>query len=242
MTFTLFLQNVAKKTAWLMPFIFFLIGYYAIDICFYHSLIKTPPVIGKPLTEALELLAQHNLNAKLIGYKEDLSTNPGTVISQNPSESSSIRPQQTVFLVVSALPKKQQIPHCVGLYYPVVLEQLKEQEMTHTAHHVASNYPQGMCIAQSPETSSKESDKELVLYLSKGNSSGSFLMPTLTDIPVTQVIDFLTENNLPFAIFHTTEIPSDHLCSSCKVVAQKPLPGSPVQKKSIQTIQLQIND
>lgn len=243
MTFKFFLHNFAKKTIWLFPFILFLMGYYAIDICFYQSLIKTPSVIGKSLTEALEVLSHHNLNAKLLGYKEGFSTIPeGTVISQNPSELSSIRPQQTVFLIVSTIPKKQQTPECVGLSYSIILEQLKKQGIDHIAYHVASNYPQGICIAQAPAVSSKELEGQLLLYISKGNNCSSFLMPDLTDMPIVQIVDFLQKNNLPFTIYHSKETPPDHVCVSCKVVAQKPLPRSSVEKKLMQTIQLQVNN
>ncbi len=238
---TLFTQ-LFSRLVWLMPFACFLAGYYTLDLCFYRSFVKTPSVIGTPLTTALQILSGNGLNTRLLSYKEDVHKEPGIILHQNPSPLSSIRPQQTVFLIVSSLPACAKTPTCIGKFYPQIASDLKEQNSAHTTYYVPSNHPKETCIAQLPEPGSDLPKTGLILYVAQDSSYTSFLVPSFIHRPLAEVASFLKEQHLPFTVFHTFPTQEGHTCTTCTVVAQKPLAGSCLQKNNPPTIQLQVND
>ena len=98
------LKSFLRPVAWTLPFLFFFIGYQTLNIIFHRSHLKTPALVGVSLFSALQKLATLNLNARILSCKEDAILPEGTVISQTPSATSFVRPQQTVFLIVSSQP------------------------------------------------------------------------------------------------------------------------------------------
>ncbi len=238
---TPFIQ-LLSRLLWLMPFVCFLGGYYTLDLFFHHSFLKTPSVVGTPLAKALHVLSQHNLNARLLTYKEDLYKEPGTILHQNPSPLSSIRPQQTVFLVASCLPTQTKTPACIGKSYTECAAHLKSKTISYITYYLPSNYPQGTCLAQIPDADSDLPPTGLTLYIAQNTAYSSFLIPSFIQRPLKEVTSFLKEHSIPFTVFHTYPAKEGHTCATCTVVAQKPLAGSYLQKNNPPTIQLQVND
>lgn len=237
------LRTYFLHLSWLFPFAFFLAGYYTLNVVFSRSFLPTPAVVGLPLDIALSLISQRGLSARIVGHKEDLQVPALTILSQNPSPESSIRPGQTVFLVICAQEQLPKISSYTGLIEPALSKSLKEQRLRYHLYSVPSIYPQGSCIAQTPAPGTQATAvKELIVYKAAPPADITFLMPQLQARPVEEVVTFLENQHIPFTLFHSFPVPEDHSCTDCKVITQKPLAGSYIQKKNFPTVQLQVND
>ncbi len=236
------LKSFFSRSLWLAPFIFFLTGYFALDLFLHHSSITTPHVLGRPLSEAIFMISSKNLNVRLLSYKEDEHLKEGTVLSQTPNPASSIRPQQTVFLIASCKKIRPQTPQCIGKNSKTLAAELKEQEIKHKIYYVPSNHPQETCIAQIPEAGADLAPQPLILYVSQKVDNSLVLLPSFKGYSVEEVINFLKNNAIPFSLFHTRLMESDHTCSNCTIVEQKPLAGSFIDIRTPPTVQLKVND
>lgn len=237
-----FLKKILYPFILFVPFIFFLSGYFTLDLLLHRSHTTTPNVLGRSLPEALRIISAENLNIRLLSYKEDEQSQEGTILSQNPSPASSIRPQQTVFLIASCKPREQKNPTCIGKSYDLVTKDLKEQNLCYKIHYVSSNHPKRTCIAQIPDPGKESSPTPLILYFSEEVDSSLILLPFFNEYPVQEVISFLTEAAIPFSLFHAQPLEPDHTCATCVIKAQKPLGGSFIDKRNPPTIQLKVND
>ncbi len=234
-------KSFLSKSLWLMPFIFFLSGYFTLDLFLHKSSITTPNVLGCHLSEAISRLSAKNLNSRLLSYKENDLVHEETILSQNPSPESSIRPQQTVFLVVSCKKKHPQTPSCIGKHIETLQSDLAEYPFDYKIQYVPSNHPKGTCIAQIPDKETELSSK-LTLYISQKSKTDLVLLPSFKQRSLYEVLSFLKDNALSFSIFHTHEPTSNHTCINCIVIDQKPLAGSFINIKNPPTIQLKVND
>ena len=236
------LKSFLSRSLWLVPFIFFLSGYFALDLFLHHSHTTTPHVLGLPLSEALSRISSKNLNVRLLSYKEDEQAKEETVLSQNPSPGSSIRPQQTVFLIVSCKKARPQTPACIGKQYETLTAKLAEQKISHKVQYVPSNHPSGTCIAQIPEAETELPSQPLILYVSQKIDDPLVLLPSFKGRSAQEVVPFLKNNEMPFSLFHAHLMKPDHSCSSCVIIEQKPLAGSLIAMNNPPTIQLKVND
>lgn len=225
---------------WAVPFFCFFAGYFALDLLFASSHVKTPAVVGLSLADALKALAKENLNARLIATKEDPDVTEGTVISQNPTSGSSLRSQQTVFLIISGKPAVRQTARYIGQATSTLLEQLAKEEISYQAFFVPSNHPQGTCIAQLPHENEPADSCPLILYFSQNTSPVKVIVPSFVDKSVPEVTEFLAANGYTYSIFHEHSLPSHHDCSHCLVVEQKPKAGTSISKADAPAIQLKV--
>lgn len=225
-----------------MPFIFFLSGYFTLDLFLHRSYLATPNVLGCLLPEAISIISSENLNVRLLSSKEDEQVKEGTVLSQNPSPASSIRPQQTVFLIVSCKKARPKTPACVNKYYETLKQELIEQKINYKVHYAPSNHPQGTCIAQIPESGSELPSQPLILYVSQKSENSLVLLPSFKERPVQEIVTFLKNNEIPYSLFHTCLMEPDHTCTSCIVIEQKPIVGSFIDIRIPPTMQLKVND
>lgn len=222
-----------------MPFFCFATGYYTLTFFLHHSFTKTPCVIGQPFLQAAETLSAQNLNIQLLSYKEDQQVKPGTVISQNPSPLSSIAPQQTVFLVVAVTPSKTTIADYTNKNYATVGQELTEQKIFYKNYFVPSALPQNTCIAQLPQAGKELTHKSLILYTAA--ATVPVITPSFINKSVLEVSAHLQQEHIPFTLFHAFPVSSDHVCTHCRIVAQKPLAGSSLRKNNPPTFQLHVN-
>ena len=227
---------------WLIPFCCFLAGYFAFSLFLSRSSLSTPAVVGLSLQEALDTLAKKNLNARLLSHKEDAHLPAGTIVSQNPSAGSSIRPQQTVFIISSIVPPPAALPNCVGERAESAFKKLDASEIPYKAFFVPSNHPHGTCIAQLPAAHQILHTGSLTLYISQNPKQDYLIVPSFEGKPVHEVTQFLAASNIPFSLFHGHAVESTHDCTECQVVGQKPGAGSCIDRSAPPTVQLKVND
>lgn len=235
------LSELLSSLRWIAPFFCFLAGYFILNLFFTSSQTTTPHVVGLALPEALKVLAKENLNVRLIATKEDPQIPEDTIVSQNPSPGSTIRPQQTVFVVVSGKPPVLTTPRYIGQSASVLLKQLREEGVAHQHFFVPSNHPQGTCIAQTPREGELIDTHPLVLYFSQNPSSETVIVPSFEKRSVEEVSTFLAAHNCTFSVFHECPVSAHHDCSRCFVTEQKPRAGTSISRTNPPTMQLKVN-
>src|SRR5579872_3214934 len=118
---------------WLLPFLGFALGYQLLRSLYAPTVIKTPAIVGKSLQDAITLLSDHNLNARVLAEKEDTDLQPGTIISQSPSSGSLIKANQPVFIVL-ATQGKHAIPALTTKNKQDIEETLKRSGLRYKLH------------------------------------------------------------------------------------------------------------
>lgn len=89
-------------------------GYRAWQSLFVPPLVEVPELVGKPLSEAEELLAERNLNYRVL--RSEYSEEPAdTVIGQYPEAGTQRKEGNTVELVLSLGPERSIVPDIRGL-------------------------------------------------------------------------------------------------------------------------------
>ena len=158
-----------KHLLWLTPFFCFWFGYQCIATLYGNHTIIMPTLTGTPLPEAFMTLSKLNLNPRLVSTKEMANLPAGTVLSQTPAPQTKIKPQQTVYLVVSRMPQSLTIPQVAGQRMEHILPTLKTAGITYKLQYIQSHYPKNYCIAQLPTAGQPSKDNKMILYVSKGD-------------------------------------------------------------------------
>ena len=234
-----FFRKYIKDIFWITPFIFFLAGYQFLNVFFYKPTTKAPLLIGKTLPQALVSLSQNNLNMRMIAQREDPDVPAGTIISQTPRAQSAIRPQQTVFLVISKKPVQPLVPDLRNKTATDYAKILKELKLRYRCFPLVSNHPENTCLAQIPTPEKELPAGGAILYIASQDTS-SVLFPSFKGKSVEEVKTFLKKYDLTPNIYHTYDTHPSHSCKHCKVAEQKPLAGSFVSLKEPFSIQLKI--
>lgn len=225
-----------KHWIWILPLICFFSSYFTFHCLFSPAILETPSLIGKLLPEAVQLLSDTNLNIRILSQKEDNDLAPGTILSQLPSAKSSIRPQQSLFVVISKQSEQQKAPSFLQKS-SVVCHGIAEKKGIIVKIYQMPHIIDDICIGQFPEPGELLYDNHVTLYISKSSSKQS-LLPSFKKRSVEEVTSFLTEKGIKYIVTHAKPIDSSHSCKTCVVTQQKPLAGSLIDLKKPLTIQL----
>ena len=232
-----FFLRYCKEFIWVFPFLCFLLGYHCLNVCFRQTATKTPCVVGKTLPEALHILAENNLNMRMISEHEDADIPTETIINQTPQPGNSIREQQTVFLIISKKPPKPVAPNLCNQHNNQYSKILSESKIRYRTFGLNSTKSEGICIGQIPEEGKEIPEGGMVLYTAIP-SSIHVILPSFKGKAVKDVQAFLKKYNISVQLFHTSEVGNAHTCNNCIVKEQKPLPGSFVSLKEPFCVQL----
>lgn len=219
------IKQLMRHLFWTLPFICFCAGYLTLSNLYHIEEIEAPALIGCTTEQALALLAQHNLNARLMHFKEDDLLPDGTIISQMPPNGQKIKPNQSIYIVVSKKPQKVKTPSCIGKALHEIEPTLTLHKIHAKKYYITSIYPQSSCFAQHPNPDQELQDNKIILYLSKGNTK-PVIIPNLVKKPLDSVIEFLTRHSMQPEISHYPQEGPDHTCVTCSVVDQRPMAGS----------------
>lgn len=213
-----------KNYLWSLPFLFFLTGYFSLSVIYRPKKIAMPALMGKPLQEAIALTSSNNLNLRLLEQREDAELPEGTIISQNPSAHTTVKPNQTVFCTISKQPLVI-TPNLISKTHESALHELKERGIHGRCCFLESNYPKGYCFAQSPKPQTKLETKIVTLYVSSGILR-PVLFPNLKNKAILDVIEFLKPYSITPTITHYPPLDSHYCDTSCIISDQRPLPGT----------------
>jgi beta-lactam-binding protein with PASTA domain len=192
---------------------------------FYIPEFVTPSIVGKSIQEAVAIASSHNLNLRLLEEKEDACLPAGTIISQTPQAGHSIKPYQSLFVLISKKPSRINAPQCVQKKYSEIASLLKAQNIRAKIYTLPSIYPKGLCFAQIPYPQEPIEDTILTLYVSEGNNK-PIIWPDFKQLQVCEVINFLRTHGIEATVIHEYSTQLNHTCTNCKVTDQRPLPGS----------------
>ncbi len=149
-------------------------------------LVKVPNVVGKPINDAQQALAQLDLKPKPTPLE---STKPaGTVLSAQPAAGAQLRPGRTVQLAY-ALPQGQlagtKVPQLVGVSYPDQVTgalQSAGLELGSVAH-INAHTPAGVVLAQSVPSGTKLAQGQAVdVLVSLGPTHPETFLPRLVGL------------------------------------------------------------
>lgn len=229
-----------KYFLWPIPFFCFLLSYFAFYYFFASSPTITPCLIGKTLQDGVQILSDNNLNARIISQKEDHDCNPGTIISQIPTEQRTIRPHQSVFLVISKKPAPKIAPSLFQKNNAECEKIVAQDGLSMKKYYFISNYPEHSCIGQLPSAGQPMPDNRIIAYFSMGSSTKPAIVPLFKKRLLSEVTSFLTEKNIKYHTIHARPVEATHVCTHCVVLDQKPLAGSLIDVRKPLTIQLYV--
>lgn len=201
--------------------------------------LETPQCIGKNIQEALRILSDCDLNAKLLEEKEDNDIPEGTIIAQRPTFKQKIKPHQTVFLVVSKKSKKIPTPNLVGKTFSEIKEELKKNNILHKNYPVPSEYPHDMCITQLPLAGQELHEKRVITYCAL-TKQPPCIFPDLTHKVVPEIISFLQKYSIIPNLSHSKKS-ENHICTHCTITDQRPMAGSVMYLNKSLDVHLHIN-
>lgn len=236
-----FTYITGKNLLWIIPFLFFLVGYLSLSFVLHHDEIEIPSVVGKQLNEAFTLLSNHQLTIRLLDHKEDADLPDSTVLSQIPAPGQRIKVRQTVFLALSKQPKPPIAPLFQGKQQHEIIQEARTANIRLKTYYLESNYPYESCIAQIPQAGDPIADKTMIIYLSKGNST-PIIWPNLIGKPINQVQEFLESHHITPHIQQHSPPQDGFLAENARVIDQRPLGGSIISldQKHLPIVQLVI--
>jgi eukaryotic-like serine/threonine-protein kinase len=205
---------------WILPFVFFCAGYFFVSVIGGSESVNTPSVIGFTLHDAVKTLSAARLTAAIKAEKEDAHLVEGTIINQSPHPGQKVKPQQSVYLVVSTRPPTLKAPSLVGLSHDNVQSQAEKAEVRLKTWYVESHYPKNTCIAQIPAPGTELAEKNVHVYISSGTTPLR-LVPDVRGRRVNEVVDFLRSHDIEIKFFSGEEPQSDDIIRD-----QRPVPGS----------------
>lgn len=224
---------------YLLPFLAFCTGYICLQFFMTDTMVQTPDLIGKDILQATKICSDLKLNLRIIAEKEIADAPAGTIIKQNPLQQTSIKPHQSIFIVVTKLPDPILAPTLVGKSIEQIEKICVEKGIKHRAYFLPSNIPTGHCFAQMPSDSQPLQAKKMHSYISTGNQS-QYLFPDFTNMPLHDVINFLQEKNMGFDVFYKDQKIIAPYKKSLIVSYQKPLAGSLITPSNKVYVQLQV--
>jgi beta-lactam-binding protein with PASTA domain len=229
-----------KQFMWTVPFLCFLVSYFIFHCFLTTTVLSTPSLIGKQLQEAVQILSDNNLNARVLSQKEDNDLLPGTILSQMPAAHRTIRPHQSVFFVVSKKSPQKLAPNFQQKNKELIEKIARDQILSLKMHYLPSNFPENTCIGQIPNADHALADTRMTLYLSGNSRNKPVILPSFKKRPMHEVEPFLTEHSIKSSTIHAKPIEPQHICKNCVVIDQKPLAGSLIDLKKVPNIQLYV--
>jgi len=200
--------------------------------------LPTPSLVGMQLPDAFSVLSRHNLYPRILQEKEDSDIPAGTILSQTPAPLTKIKPQQSVFLIISKPAPLPRAPHCINAPKKTILTQTQARGIRTKLYYLPSIYPIDHCFAQYPAPNQVVTDNSMLIYLSAGNRK-PVLLPNFKQLTVQEAKEHLATHPVTLQITHVRPAPA-HECSACIILDQRPLAGSLIALDDAKPLQLNL--
>jgi len=217
-----------KNYLWIAPFISFLLGYLIFGKLFEPKIFSTPSIVGKKLLQAVSILSDYKLNIRFIAQKEDPDLPTGTILSQKPLAGRKIKPNQTVFVVVSTKPPKVPCPYLINRPLDSINQTLENKNIRNKSYFLASNHPKNNCISQHPSPTTPLRENNVITYVSSGNKK-PVILPKFKHKDLASIIKFLQKwhEYIEFDILNFSSKKLEQLeHDQYIIIDQRPLAGS----------------
>lgn len=209
------------KILWLVPIFAFVLGYFIFEYIFSEKAIPVPQIVGKNIKDAVKILSKNRINIRIIAEKEDSDLKDGTVIEQRP-QSSKIKPNQSVYLIISKKIGKLPAPNVVGKNIKDTEEFLKNKSIKYKINYIENRAKKDTVFAQIPKAGS-EVNGVLNLFVSQGLCN-YFIMPNLVGLSKNDVVDFLILNEIKYTLENQ---------KGSVILAQSPQSGSIIKLENL---------
>jgi len=210
------------------------------SVSYRPKVIETPSLLGKTIHEAMRIVADKNINLRLLEEREEPDLPEGTILQQNPSAAIPIKPQQSIFCVVSKKGRRV-VPSVLGKPMAGIIKELDEQGIVYKHYMLESACPEGTCIAQEPQPGSIVTPAPMILYGAKSVEK-TVIVPSFLYVTIPAVKHFLDQYPVTLEVIHTTVISSDHQCDNqCVVSEQSPRAGTLVVLNSQKPLHIQLS-
>ena len=227
-----------KHILWISPFFCFLAGYYSMRFIYYTNEIATPCLIGMQLPDAFSTLSKHNLYPRILQERDDSDLPAGTILTQTPAPQTQIKPQQSVFLVISKPTPLPRAPLCINASKKAILTQTQARNIRAKLYYLPSVYPAEHCFAQYPAANQPVIDNTMLIYLSAG-SRKPIVLPNFKQLTIQEAKDHLATQPIIINATHTHSTPP-HNCTVCIILDQRPLAGSIINLDETKPLQLNV--
>lgn len=173
------------------------LGFKFISNLFYVEEIILEDVTNVPLEEAINMLAEQNLNVNHTHSRHSDDIEEGYVISQSPSAGTPVKENSYVSLTVSLGKEKETMPRLISLPLETALRYVSEdfKEVIHI-EEASSEVTAGYVIRQEPKAGETvvPSDTVVTLYVSTG--AEKVIMPDLIGRTLMEAEAELTRHKL----------------------------------------------
>lgn len=230
-------RSVLYSSAWTIPFICFVAGYIFMSIAYAPKSKPVPALIGKHISHAAQLLAHEHLNLRIIECKVDDQLPDGTIMSQSPTASTAIKPNQSVYCVLSAQPPKPKAPALIGNSKQQIITQLQSLGVKTQLCYVQSSYPTDTCIAQYPAAGQPFETMNMIVYFAHNNKP--VIIPNCTQSTVQDLQSFLEPHQIPLQIVGHNQSHMPH--PQAIIIDQRPLPGTIVSPQALKSLSFQVS-
>ncbi len=227
-----------RSLLWLAPFTSFIFGYLLISLLRPQRTLPAPALVGKTLDQAAIILSQANLNLRVVGYKDDALLPQGTVVSQAPSVGTKVKEHQSLYLAIAKKPNPAAMPALIGLPQEKAVAAVEKFSSPKIYALASSTHPQGTIIAQSPQPGMPLA-QPIILYVA-GSPDRPVIMPNFKDTLIDEVLAFLQLHGITPAISHLNVTDPYHRCTACRIIDQRPLPGSFISINGTKQAQIQL--
>lgn len=218
------------------PFVSFLAGFCVISLFVQGKSIQTPTLLGHSVTYALRQATQQDFVIKILAEKESSEVQPGTILAQKPLPGASIKPKQTVFIVIAQEPAQLPVPECVGLRDGQWQERIAEYGITAKPVFILHRAPVGMVVAQAPQAGSALRNQKMTLFISAGPETKRIMPNICGHILDDSMKNFFENYGIEIEVYSEPYHLKKHAhLQPGTIIAQKPVAGSWVDiKKPLQ--------
>ncbi len=233
-----------RRTGWLWAALIFLgllvAGYVAFQLYVNVPEIEMPPVEGKTLEEAQDVLRGQGISNIDVSWNPNPNVPRGSVISQEPRPGEKIKVTRNVILSVSLGPEYRVVPQVIGLDLNAARIEISRSELNvrDTREIYSSEHSEGTVADVEPKPG-KEITKGsgVILYVSKGPQPVTRQVPDLTGLSVDAARAELDKVKLKLDENIIKAGSTDYLPG--QVIAQNPAKGTGVQEGT--TVQVTIS-
>ena len=221
----------------LLPFIFFVVGFYGTALLIRRETFLVPSVVGLSVSEAVLVFSKPTaqLVARILVEREDDTMAPGTVMAQMPRPGQRVKPQQCIYLTVSKSQQKATVPDFTGLPLADATTRAAQKRVRLKTFTIADTAPAGAVIAQMPLPGTLLDGEPVLLYVSSGVETTLRVVPDVNGLPVEDVMHTCAQQGVKIVVLDAPISLEGRV-----VVAQRPLAGSIIDAANQVTLQVQV--
>ena len=228
------------KSLWILPFLAFGAGYFFLQFFIADNAVQAPALLGKNLLQATQICSDLKLNLRIIAEKEVADVQAGTIIKQKPLPTKSIKPHQSIFIVITKSPVPMKAPDFIKKNNAFIDTSCQELGIKNKTYLIETAHPKGECFGQIPSSGDSLELKKMSCYISAGNPA-KYLFPNLINKPILDVLEFLKKYDIQCDVYYKDQKITSPYKQQLTVINQKPLAGTFVQPNNQLYVQLQVS-